>query len=86
MEDNTKVITEIQVTVKNIEREISELKSSLKSDYQTKESVVSLKESFRDCTADLEERVVKIEANLSKIVWIVLTAVITAILYLVIKT
>lgn len=74
-------ITEIQVTVKNIEREIAEIKSSIKSDYQTKEGYVR----NRECIDDLEERIVKIEGNLSKVVWIVLTTVITAVLYLVIK-
>lgn len=77
-----KTITEIQVTVKNIEKEIAEIKSTLKSDYQTKEGYSRNKE----CISELEERVVKIEGNLSRVVWIVLSVVITAILYLVIKT
>ena len=76
-----KTITEIEVTVKNIEKEIAEIKSSIKSDYQTKEGYVR----NRECIDDLEERIVKIEGNLSKVVWIVLTTVITAVLYLVIK-
>ena len=75
-------ITEIQVTVKNIEKEIAEIKSSIRSDYQTKEGFIRNKE----CIQELEERIIKIEGNISKVVWIVLTAVISAILYLVIKT
>lgn len=79
---NDKIITEIQITVRNIEKEIAEIKSSIKSDYQTKEGFLRNKE----CIEDIEERVVKIEGNLSKVVWIVLTAVISAILYLVLKS
>lgn len=82
MDSNTRVITEIKVKLENIEKQINELKGVVKSDYQTKEGSLTIK----DCMGDLEERIVKIEANLSKVVWIVLSAVISAILYLVIKT
>jgi len=77
-----KQIARIETKLENIEKEIKDIKSSVKSDYQTKEGA----EGCRGMVNNLQERVTKIEGNLSKVVWIVLTAIISAILYLVINT
>lgn len=82
MSESSKItIAEIQVTVKNIEKEIAEIKNTIKTDYQTKDAYAR----NRECIGELEERIEKIEANLSKVVWMVLSAVISAILYVIMK-
>ena len=77
-----KQITRVETKLENIEREIGDIKGSIRTDYQTKEGArISNNEMDR-----LTERIIKIEGSLSKVVWIVLTAIISAILYLVIST
>ena len=83
---DTKTITEIQVTMREMQKDIQEIKECLKTEYQTKEGAVAVKEASVKLAVDLEGRVTKIEGSLSKVVWIVLSAIISAILYLVIKT
>ena len=70
-----KQIARIEVKLEQVEKEILYIKECLKKEYGSKEN-----------QDELKERITKIEINLSKLVWIVLTAVITAILYLVIRT
>ena len=74
-------IARIETKLESIENEVRDIKSSVKSDYQTKEGATSC----RAMVEGLHQRIVKIESNLSKVVWIVLTAVISAILYLIFK-
>ena len=82
---NAVTIAEIQVTLNDIEREISEIKQCLKTEYQTKEGASAVKEASIKLAVDLENRVTKIEASLSKITWAIIMAVLGAVLSLVIK-
>lgn len=75
--ETAKAITEIQSNVREIQKDQSEIKADIR-DFK---NCYPSKDNFNN----LEERVVKIEANLSKIVWIVLSAVASAILLLVLK-
>lgn len=72
-----KAITELQTLLKDTREDIADLKKdikSLKDCYPSKESLITL-----------EGRVKNIEGNLSKVIWIVLGAVVSAILALVLK-
>lgn len=75
--DTAKAITELQTLLKDTREDIADLKKdikSLKDCYPSKESLTNL-----------ESRVKNIESNLSKVIWIVLGAVVSAILALVLK-
>ena len=87
-----KKTTELIVTVRNIEKQVTELKSDIKKDYLTKEGSYNIQEQVKHIQEQLsleireiKEDVKGVRADLSKVVWIVLTAVISAILYLIIK-
>lgn len=75
--ETVKLITEMQKDIKEICKDQTEMKQDIKD---LKNLYPSL-----DRFNNLEERVVKIESNLSKITWIVLSAVASAILLLVLK-
>lgn len=75
--ETVKLITEMQKDIKEICKDQNEMKQDIKD---LKDLYPSL-----DRFNNLEERVVKIESNLSKITWIVLSAVASAILLLVLK-
>jgi len=93
---NAVIQAEIQITLKDIEREIAEIKQCLKTEYQTKENATATKDASMKLASDLEKRVSnleamldarigKIEGNLSKITWAIIMAVLGAVLSLVIK-
>ncbi len=82
---NAVTIAEIQLTLHEMEKDITEIKECLKTDYQTKESATAVREANIKLTIDLENRVTKIEASLSKITWAIIMAVLGAVLSLVIK-
>lgn len=75
--ETIKELTKLQEQMKEQKRLIG----GLKKDIQELKMCFPSKESFNN----LEIRVVKIEANLSKVIWLVLSAVISAILLLVLK-
>lgn len=77
-----KELAELLATVRNIEKEVQELKNSMKMEYQTKEGSVNIRDRVRQNCNDIKE----IQVNLSKAVWIVLSTIITAVIYLVIRT
>jgi len=72
-----KTLTSIQGDIKEICKDQSEMKSDIKD---LKNIYTSL-ERFNN----LEEKVVKIEANLGKVVWAIILAVLGAVLSLVLK-
>ena len=93
---NTVTIAEIQLTLHEMEKDIAEIKTCLKTEYQTKESATAIKDASMKLAIDLEKRVTsleitldtrigKIEGNLSKITWAIIMAVLGAVLSLVIK-
>ena len=80
-----KQIARIETKLDGMEKRIEGIIGSLR-ELQTKESAGSVKDACEERSRRLEERIIKIEGSLSKVVWIVLTAIISAILYLVIRT
>ena len=82
---NAVIIAEIQLTLHEMEKDIMEIKECLKTEYQTKESAVAVKDASIKLAVDLESRVTKIESSLSKITWTIIMAVLGAVLSLVIK-
>ena len=93
---NSVTIAEIQLTLHQMEKDISDIKQCLKTEYQTKESANAVKDASMKLAVDLEkrvgnledmldERIGKIEGNLSKITWAIIMAVLGAVLSLVIK-
>lgn len=70
-------LTRIETRLENNTEDIKDIKNDIKG----------LKDCYpsRESFNQLEERVEKLEYNSSKIIWLVLTAVISAILNLVIK-
>ena len=82
---NAVVIAEIQLTLKDMEQDIADIKQCLKTEYQTKESATATKEASVKLAIDLDVRVRKIEDNQSKIMWAIVMAVLGAVLSLVLK-
>jgi chromosome segregation ATPase len=76
--ETTKIITELSMMFKENTKDISEIKSDLK---ELKKCIPTI-----EAHKNLEKRLEKVEGSLSKVVWMVLSAVIGAILYLVIRT
>ena len=83
---NAVTIAEIQLTLHEMEKDIADIKECLKTEYQTKEGAIAVKEASVKLAVDLENRVCKIENGLSKITWAIIMAVLGAVLSLVIKT
>lgn len=75
--ETAKTLTSIQDDV----REICKDQSEMKSDIKDLKNIYTSLERFNN----LEEKVVKIEANLGKIVWAIILTVLGAVLSLVIK-
>jgi hypothetical protein len=76
--ETTKIVTELNMMLKENTKDIGEIKSDIK---ELKNCIPSM-----EAHDNLVNRIEKVEANLSKVVWMVLSAVIGAILYLVIRT
>jgi len=75
--ETTKLIVEMQKDIKEICKDQNDLKESLRE----LRNLYPSQDNFNN----LVERVIRIEANLSKITWIVLSAVASAVLLLVLK-
>jgi hypothetical protein len=71
------LLNSIQKDIQEICKDQSEMKGDIK---ELKKEFASM-----DKFNNLEEKVVKIEANLGKIVWVIIVAVVGAVLSLVIK-
>lgn len=93
---NAVVIAEIQLTLREMEKDIADIKQCLKTEYQTKENANAVKDANVKLVNDLEKRITslemmldarigKIESSLSKVTWAIIMAVLGAILSLVIK-
>ena len=82
---NAVTIAEIQLTLKDMGQDIADIKQCLKSEYQTKENAIAVKEASVKLAIDLDARVRKIEDNQSKITWAIVMAVLGAVLSLVLK-
>jgi len=82
---NAVVIAEIQMTLKDMEQDIADIKQCLKTEYQTKESAIATKDASIKLAIDLDARVKKIEEVQSKITWAIIMAVLGAVLSLVLK-
>lgn len=78
---NETELATLMATVKNIQKELGELKQMVKKEYLTKEGSKNLRTVVKQNCEDIKE----IQGNLSKAVWIVLSAVMTAVIYLVIR-
>jgi hypothetical protein len=78
---NESELATLMATVRNIEKEVAELKVTVRESYQTKEGSINLRTVVEQNCKDIKE----IQGNLSKAVWIVLSAVMTAVIYLVIR-
>lgn len=78
---NETELATLMATVKNIQKELGELKQMVKKEYLTKEGSKNLGTVVKQNCKDIKE----IQGNLSKAVWIVLSAVMTAVIYLVIR-
>jgi hypothetical protein len=78
---NESELATLMATVRNIEKEVAELKATVRESYQTKEGSINLRTVVNQNCNDIKE----IQGNLSKAVWIVLSTVITAVVYLVIR-
>lgn len=74
--ETTKVITELQMSYKETAKDVNEIKLDIR---ELKKCIPTIKEHN-----SLDKRIEKVEGNLSKVVWMVLSAIIGAILYLVI--
>jgi phage shock protein A len=73
--ETTRVITELQIMLKQTQDDMRELKLDMK---ELKKCLPTL-----EAHSNLTKRVEKIEANISKITWMVISAVVGAILLLV---
>lgn len=67
--------------LKSIEFELREMKNELREQYVTKSDMALVNERLKN----LEERQEKTDGNIGKVVWLVLSLVLTAIIYGVIK-
>lgn len=72
-QDMGETLVRIETRLIQIEKDVTEIKNDQKQNYATKTELVYL-----------QERVKKMEDSLGKVVWLVLSIVITAVLYLVI--
>lgn len=72
-QDMGETLVRIETRLIQIEKDVTEIKNDQKQNYATKTELVYL-----------QERVKKLEDSIGKVVWLVLSLVITAVLYLVI--
>jgi hypothetical protein len=85
--DTTKVITELTMSLQGVKEDIKDIKENMKELKKCIPSIDAhneLERTIARINIDLDKRLSKVESNLSKVVWMVLSAVIGAILYLVI--
>lgn len=91
-ECNTKLenkIDKIMDTVTRIDKEVTSVKTTVnereKSDVLRNEVLGQALKMQTQAHADLKDRVIKLENNQSKLVWVIISAVLVAVLGLVIK-
>jgi len=82
MENKTeKTLIKMEGRLAQIERDIAEIKEKQESHYVTKEGLKLVEQTL----SDLERRLVKVESNISQVVWIIIAAILVGVLNLIIK-
>jgi len=82
MENKTeKTLIRMEGRLAQIERDIAEIKEKQEIHYVTKEGLKLVEQTL----SDLERRIVKVESNISQVVWIIIAAILVGVLNLIIK-
>ena len=82
MENKTeKKLIRMEGRLAQIERDIAEIKEKQEIHYVTKEGLKLVEQTL----SDLERRIVKVESNISQVVWIIIAAILVGVLNLIIK-